>query len=163
MRSIEETAEEWLVEFGRQERGKNGPYRRIEFAEKKDVLLVLVRTLIDEGYGQEILKTQKTINIIINTLEPRDSNTAAIRKIKEIHCKDVKWALNEFFRGGFSKVVKTEESSNSDVPKEGTPEFEQYIADLDKDKIKIDAPPIKGSALDLDFLNELGIDEKDLK
>ena len=54
MRAIEDVVQEWVAEFGILARGKSGPYRYIEYSQKKDLLMVLIRTLIEEGHSEEV-------------------------------------------------------------------------------------------------------------
>ena len=166
MRNIEDIIIEWRVEFGVSARGKTGKYYYIDYAQKKDLLTILIRTIIDEGYDEDVVKSVTTRNLIINGCEAPDGassrSSSKIKKSKNITADNLKEIIPEFFRGKFSIVAHEKEKIA--LPEKPQTTFEQpkveKIPEIDpKDRIKMDTSDVVDGELDLDFLKELGIDE----
>ena len=171
MRTIEDIVTEWVHEFGIEGRGKNGPYRYIAFSQKKDLLLTLARTLMDEGYGKEDLKLTSTQNLIVNACEAPDGassrSLSKIRKSKQITASNWKYVIVEFFRGSFS--THTSQKQNTTIETSPTTVFEspkpvEKVLEIDPaDRLKIDTSNCAKKVLDTDFLSEIGLDESFFK
>jgi hypothetical protein len=179
MRSIEDTIEEWLAEFGVLGRGKNGPYRYISYSQKKDLLMVLVRTLIEEGHDRETLESVRTANLIINACEAPDGASSRapskIKKSKQITASDLKFVLREFFRGSFvttpianqntvvpSQKIETLTPKNTKSILDGkTPEEINEMIFNPKDRLVSPKEIDRSGSLNFDLFEELGLDPKD--
>lgn len=167
MRTIDDIIIEWKVEFGVKERGKTGDYHYIDYRQKKDLLTILIRTLIDEGYDEDTIKSTTTRNLIINGCEAPDGASSRsgskIRKSKQITLDNLKQIIPQFFRGKFS-TVPTENEKQTVLPEKPQTVFEQPKIEkpLDiepKGRIKMDTSDVVDNPLDLEFLKKLGIDE----
>jgi len=167
LRTLEEIVDEWKGEFGILGRGKNGPYRYIDYSQKKDLLMTLVRTLIDEGYDQNTLKSTRTANLIINACEAPDGassrSSGKIRKSKQITASNLKFVLTEFFRGPFSSHNPQQQNATLPPSPQTTfqqPKSKEKILEIDPtDRIKIDTSDIADNPLDPEFLKEIGLSE----
>jgi hypothetical protein len=161
LRTIEEIIEDWKVEYGTMAYGRDGAfYRYINFKIKKNLLLNLAQTMIDEGYAQEDLSSIKTTNLVVNGCEaPEGASSRAkskIKKGKDITASQWKGVLREFFRGHISTFNPENREQELKLP-EKKPEKELEINP--SDRIKIDTSDIEDPPLDLEFLRELGVDE----
>lgn len=129
--------------------------------------MLLIRTLIDEGYTEEDLKSLRTSNMVVNACEAPEGassrSSGKIRKSKQITASNLKFVLTEFFRGPFS--AHTLESKNTTVSSLKQTTFEEIKKEkpieIDpKDRIKMDTSDMAQAELDLDFLSELGVAEE---
>lgn len=173
MRTIDEAIEDWKTEYGTMAYGKHGAfYRYIDWKVEKNLLLNLAQTLLDEGYTKEDLlgkdgKPNSTIQMkVINACSAPEGasnrSKTKIKKSKDITAKNWKEVLKEFFRGSVSSF--TLENRVSDIKKEPTfvekPKSVEKYPELDpKDRIRLDTTGIADAPLDLEFLNEIGVDE----
>lgn len=121
MRTIEDIIIEWKAEFGVLARNANGPYRYIDYRQKKDNLMTLVATLIAEGYDEDVIKSTSTVNAIVNGCEAPDGASSRekskIKKGKQITATQLKTnVFPEFFRGKFvDKVPDTDAGLAKDI------------------------------------------------
>ena len=156
LRSIETIIEEWIAEFGILARGKNGPYRYIDYSQKKDLLIILFRTLIDEGYDEQTIKSVKTANLVINACEAPEGassrSASKIRKSKQITANNIKFVLSEFFRGKFS-TGDVKNQNNADI---STKKVEEKPVDIEpENRIVMDTSDMAETPLDEEILAEL--------
>ena len=106
MRTIEEIIDEWKVEFGVFRSGKSGQYRSIPFEGRKDLLNILCKTMIDEGHGEEAIKSDYIRLTVVNSCSPPDgANIKASNLLKWKNIVAKQWAETklEFYRGKFSE------------------------------------------------------------
>ncbi len=163
MRDIPDIIEDWRHECGIQKTGKSGSYRLIPFNGKKDLLLALAQTMIDEGYKEEDLKSMSTRNAVCNACAAPDAaNIKNNKKIKQITADQWKDVLKEFYRGSVSQY-RPNEVQKSYVPKE---DIEQKGKDLDKilnpsTRIVSSKKFDRSNDTNWDLLNELGITPPD--
>lgn len=164
MRTIDEIVEDWKVEYGTMAYGRDGAfYRYIDFKIKKNLLLNLAQTMIDEGYDQETLSSIKTINMVVNGCEaPEGASSRAkskIKKSKDITSSQWKEVLKEFFRGPISTFNPENREQELKLPEKKS---EKELEINPSDRIKIDTSDVEDPPLDLEFLRELGVDESSI-
>ncbi len=158
MRSIQDIIYDWKHECGIQRTGKSGSYRMIPFEGKKDLLLALAQTMIDEGHSEESILSLNTRNLVCNTCAAPDAaNVKNNKKIKQITGEQWKEALKEFYRGPVSQF-RPKETKNYSVPVEEVEESSNAVlSEINpSDRIKVDTTGFAETPLDLDFLSEIG-------
>jgi hypothetical protein len=168
LRTVEDVILDWKGEFGVLGRSANGPYRYIDYKQKKDLLMILVQTLLDEGYDSDTIQSMSVVNAIVNGCEAPDGASSrtskAIKKGKQITTSQLKeFVFKEFFRGSVSKHVPEPQNTVPEQTIIELPKKEESKEDLlekimnPKNRIKVDANECVDTPPDLAFLAELGI------
>lgn len=162
MRPIEKILEDWKKEFGLLGKGKNGPYRYIQFSQKREYLIILVQTLLKEGYVKEDFLNTRIRNLIINACHAPDEalscSASKIKKSKDITSRDLDYAISEVTptETVFSTAKLKENAPVVVVPKKtvSAPKLPAYEIDQSKE-IKLDTSDMPDVAFAEDLLAEL--------
>lgn len=158
-RSIEDIAEDWKAEVGVNRSGKSGFYRMIPFEGKKDLLLSLAQTMIDEGYDEDTLKSVSTKNVVVKCCcPPETAKSRGLRDMQRITAAQWADVLKEFYRGKVSQFKPQERNKN--VPAEPEP---AAAVDLSVKSFKTKRTGFVETEIDTDFFADLGIAAPDFK
>jgi hypothetical protein len=166
VRSIEDIIEDWKAECGTLKQGRTSQYVAIEFGVRLSLLIILVKTMIDEGHTEDDITGVQTRNKAIAACTPPDSvpiPTKNIKTWKKIVAGEWSMALRKFFNGGVSEVEEkvVEAPAKVEVKAPPKPEMtpEQLLEEIMQPKNRLQsAEKIDRSAdTNWELLAELGM------
>ena len=158
--SVDRILDLWKADCGEEKTSEAGTtYLVVPIADRRGRLLDLIQAMTNYGHTQEEIRSSTVMLKVVKICWPdliKRMSAKDIRKNRDITRAQWKEALDEFFVTNFPKYVKPEKAA----PIQKTEAKKEKVLELDpKDRIKMDVSDIEDAPIDLDLLQELGLDE----
>lgn len=152
----------WKSECGEWRKGDGGtPFLILPPSRMPDNFLILYKTFVKHGYTHEeineVLVAKTMVDICWKEDRIRKMSNSEVRRAKKNLAEDWDEFLHSPCISGITISTLEEDEKIVTVQKI---EKKERVLDIDpKDRIKMDTSDVSDAPLDIDFLEEMGIDE----
>jgi hypothetical protein len=152
----------WIDDRGEWRSSPSGKtYKVISNSSMMESLKILAKTLLDYGYKYEEIDTSRVSILIADTCWKEDKirkmSVGEIRKAKKNLADDWDAIIHSSEFSGIT--ISTLKENEKIVPVQKNEKKEKTLEIDPKDRIRMDTSDMLDAPLDVDFLEELGIDE----
>ncbi len=163
-RYIDDIITNWKYGCGQEKVSDRGTsYIVVPIANRRGNFLNLIQTLVDKGFTKEEIRSSEiSTKVVKECWSDLIVNMSAkdLRKNRDITRRQWEEAIKEFFAEPISEYRGPVKPTVPEFKKEAKKE---KVLELDPtDRIKMDTSDVVDADLDLDFLEEIGLDESDV-
>jgi hypothetical protein len=162
-RSIDDLITDWKYSVGQEKTSSQGTtYVVIPIADRRGCLLDLIQTLVDAGVTEDDLKSGVTSSKVVKTCWSdliTKMTAKELAKARAITRGQWEEAIREFLAKPISKYAGEKPLAPAAPEPKKAPKTLEVVP---TDRLVMDTSDMAEAPLDLDFLEELGLEESDI-